>query len=63
VAPPRNPTEVDTISVGFFYALIRKKRPNWALFWKFRFCEGILRRFLSAKKSFLGILSSKIGTP
>ena len=26
------PTEVDTISVGFFYSIIRKKRPNWALF-------------------------------
>jgi len=32
VAPPPNPTEVDTISVGFFFTLKRKKRPNWGVF-------------------------------
>ena len=52
VAPPRNPTEVDTISVGFFFASKRKKRPNWALFWKLRFYEGMVAHSFSAQKSF-----------
>jgi hypothetical protein len=35
--------------VGFFFASKRKKRPGWALFWKFRFYEEILGRFFSAE--------------
>jgi len=49
--------------VGFFFASKRKKRPNWALFWKLRFYEEMVVHSFSAQKSFKAIFRSKIGTP
>ena len=58
VAPPRNPTEKDTISVGFFFALKRKKRPIWGVFLTRIFTKELANTLSVLKNQFYAIYPS-----
>jgi hypothetical protein len=63
VASFSNPTEVDTISAGFFFAPKRKKRPNWGVSCRLHNYEGILKTLSALKNHSEAIFNPKIGTP